>query len=87
MEFVQFTMDFIDKMQRDWWGLDKKHLDWCKQLLFPEGFSVSRDGKVYTPKISDFYTVAAIEKGSGEPSFTQMVTPAGVEPAIFRMRT
>lgn len=87
LEFVGFTMDFINNMQRDWWNLDEKHLVWCKQLLFPEGFSISRAGKVYTPKISEFYTVAAIEKGSEEPSISQMVTPAGFEPAIAGLRT
>jgi site-specific DNA recombinase len=74
VEFVEFTMNFIDEMQRNWWELDQKHLGWCKQLLFPEGFSISRDGKVYTPKISEFYRLATIEKGSEEPSFSQMVT-------------
>lgn len=87
VEFVSFTMNFIDDMQHEWWMLDQKHLGWCKQLLFPEGFSVSRDGKVYTPIISEFYRLVSTEKGSEEPSISQMVTPAGVEPAIFRMRT
>lgn len=87
VEFVDFTMGFIDRMQQDWWSLDQKHLDWCKQLLFPEGFSVSRSGKVHTPKISEFYRLATIEKGPEEPSISNMVTPAGFEPAIFWMRT
>lgn len=73
IEFVDFTMDFINRLQKDWWSLDQKHLGWCKQLLFPEGFSVSRSGKVYTPKISEFYRVATTEKGSEEPSISQMV--------------
>jgi DNA invertase Pin-like site-specific DNA recombinase len=87
VEFVKFTMDFIDDMQHGWWALDQKHLGWCKQLLFPQGFSVSRDGKVYTPIISEFYRLVSTEKASEEASISEMVTPAGVEPAIFRMRT
>lgn len=74
VEFVDFTMTTIRDMQQEWWNLDQKHLRWCKQLLFPEGFSVSRQGKVYTPKISEFYRLASIEKGSEEPSFSDMVT-------------
>lgn len=87
VEFVDFTMNMIRDLQDEWWQLDQKHLGWCKQLLFPEGFSVSRAGKVYTPKISEFYRLASIEKGSEEPDFSVLVTPRGVEPLIFRMRT
>lgn len=87
VEFVDFTMNMIRNMQDEFWKLDQKHLGWCKQLLFPEGFSVSRSGKVYTPKISDFYRLATIEKDSEEPSISYMVIPRGVEPLIFRMRT
>jgi hypothetical protein len=87
VEFVQFTLGFIDELQNEWWELDQQHLRWCKQLLFPDGFSVSRAGKVYTPTISEFYRVATMKKDSEEPSFSELVTPAGFEPAIFRMRT
>jgi hypothetical protein len=82
VEFVEFTLGFVDDLQRDWWDLDKKHLLWCKQLLFPEGFSVSRAGEVYTPKVSEFYRLATNKKDSEEPSFTQMVTPRGFEPRL-----
>lgn len=75
VEFVESTMDFIDEMQRDWWKLDQKHLGWCKQLLFPEGFSISRNGKVYTPKISEFYRVATTSKDFKKFDFSYMVTP------------
>jgi len=77
VEFTEFTMNYIDVLQRNWWELDQQHLRWCKQLLFPEGFSISRDGKVHTPKISEFYRVATIKNGSGEPDFSSMVTLTG----------
>lgn len=73
VQFVDFTMGFIDRLQRNWWALDQRHLGWCKQLLFPDGFSISRDGKVHTPKISEFYRVAAMKKDSGESDFSAMV--------------
>ncbi len=75
VEFTAFTMNFIDEMQRSWWELDQKHLGWCKQLLFPEGFSLSRDGNVYTPKISEFYRVATAKNDSGKPDNSYMVIP------------
>jgi len=62
IELVEFTMKTIRDLQDDWWQLDQKHLRWCKQLLFSEGFSISRAGKVHTPKISEFYRLATIKK-------------------------
>lgn len=47
-------MNMIDDMQTHFWELDAQYLGWCKQLLFPEGFSVSREKKVYTPILSEF---------------------------------
>lgn len=75
VEFVKSTMDFIDEMQHEWWELDQQHLGWCKQLLFPEGFSISHDGNVYTPKISEFYRVATTKKDSEKPDISNLVTP------------
>lgn len=47
IEFVDFSVDTVENMREHFWELDAEHLGWCKQLLFPEGFSVSRDKKVY----------------------------------------
>jgi DNA invertase Pin-like site-specific DNA recombinase len=79
-EFVAFTMKTIDGLQDDFWELDDEHMGWCKQLLFPEGFSVSRDKKVYTPVLSDFYRLATIQKDPTGSSKSTMVGDRGVEP-------
>ena len=34
----------------------------CKQILFPAGFCVSSDKKVYTPEISPIYRLARNKK-------------------------
>lgn len=87
VEFVEFAIDTVENLRERFWELDAEHVSWCKQLLFPEGFSVSRDKKVYTPRISEFYRLNRNAPKDVSADFAGMVIPAGVEPAIFRMRT
>ena len=80
VEFVDFSFDFIEDLRERFWHLDAEHLGWCKQLLFPEGFSVSRDKKVYTPKVSDFYRLISTQKDPEGSSESNMVGNRGFEP-------
>jgi site-specific DNA recombinase len=80
IEFVEFTMTMIDNMQEEFWQLDEEHMGWCKQLLYPEGFSVSRDKKVYTPVISEFYRLVSSKKDPAGSDEINMVGDRGVEP-------
>ncbi len=80
VEFVDFSIGFVEDLRERFWELDAEHLGWCKQLLFPEGFSVSRDKKVYTPKISDFYRLANTQKDPEGSSESNMVGDRGFEP-------
>ncbi len=87
IEFVDFSLGFIEDLRTRFWELDAEHLGWCKQLLFPDGFSVSRDKKVYTPKISEFYRLATNKKDSEESDFSSMVGVKGLEPSTSRSQT
>lgn len=87
LEFAVFAMDVVTSWTRQWWELECGDRERCKQILFPAGFGLTQNKKVYTPEISIIYS-GGITKNSPEGAeFTNMVTPAGVEPAIFRMRT
>lgn len=70
IEFVEFSLNTIENFRERFWELDQEHQVWCKQLLFPDGFSVSRDKKVYTPTISDFYLCINTEKSPKMDSST-----------------
>lgn len=70
VEFVEFALNTVEGFREKFWELDQEHQVWCKQLLFPDGFSVSRDKKVYTPTISDFYLCINTEKSHENDSFT-----------------
>lgn len=80
IEFVKFTMKTIDELQDVFWKLDDEHMGWCKQLLFPEGFSVSRNKKVYTPVLSEFYRLANTQKDPEGSQKSVLVGDRGVEP-------
>lgn len=82
VEFIEFAINTVEGFRQKFWELDQEHQVWCKQLLFPDGFSVSRDKKVYTPKISDFYRLATTKEDSEEPSIFNMVIPPGIEPGL-----
>lgn len=73
VEFVEFALNTVEGFREKFWELDQEHQVWCKQLLFPDGFSVSRDKKVYTPTISDFYLCINTEKSHKNDSFSTVL--------------
>ena len=82
VEFVEFAISTVENLRQNFWELDQEHQVWCKQLLFPEGFSVSRDKKVYTPKISDFYRLNKNAPKDVSDEFSNMVISRGIEPRL-----
>ena len=50
----------------------------CKQSLFPSGFYLDSENKVYTPEISPFYRLAPNKKGTEVPEMSAMVRMAGL---------
>lgn len=70
VQFVEFSLNTIENFREKFWQLDQEHQVMCKQLLFPDGFSVSRSRKVYTPTISEFYLCINAEKSQQNDSFS-----------------
>jgi hypothetical protein len=50
----------------------------CKQSIFPSGFYLDSENKVYTPDISPFYRLAANKKGTEVPEIATMVRVRGL---------
>ncbi len=86
-QFIEFALEFADNLGHRFLELTPDEVSVCKQLLFPSGFFVDAEKRVYTPKISPFYRGRTIKNEPETALFDQMVIPAGVEPAIFWMRT
>lgn len=73
VEFVEFAIGTVENFRERFWELDQEHQGWCKQLLFPDGFSVTQNKKVYTPKISEFYRVNKNAPKDVSADFASMV--------------
>lgn len=62
--FVQFAMAWIDEIGGNFLspGLSKEDRLRCKQIVFPSGFRLDENQKVYTPEISPLITLAVNKK-------------------------
>ncbi len=61
-EFVDFALDFVDKLKDNWWSMDDEDREKCEQLIFPERLRVLKNRKVSTPFISPIYRYGATKK-------------------------
>jgi hypothetical protein len=64
----------------NWWSLDKETMRKCKQILFPSGFSMTQDKKVYTPEISIVYSYGLEDTHPFLAENTIVEGPVGLEP-------
>ena len=80
IDFTNFALDYVNNWKNNWWSLDKETMQKCKQILFPAGFSMTQDKKVYTPEISLVYSYGSTKKASVEADFTRLEGPVGLEP-------
>lgn len=64
-EFLEFAYEFIDNMGSNFLDPDlvsKENRLRCKNIVFPAGFYIDADNKVYTPEISELYRLATNKK-------------------------
>lgn len=64
-EFLEFAYDFIDNMGSNFLDTElvsKENRMRCKNIVFPAGFYINADNKVYTPQISELYRLAGNKK-------------------------
>ena len=80
IDFTNFAIDYVNNWKLNWWTLDKETMRKCKQILFPAGFYMTQDKKVYTPEISLIYTYGLGDSNSFLASFTRLEGPVGLEP-------
>ena len=60
--FLRFAFGFVDNIAGNYFSVSKESRKKCKQLLFPAGFYMNSDKKVYTPEISILYRLAGNKK-------------------------
>ena len=80
VEFTSFALDYVNNWSMNWWSLDKESMKKCKQILFPAGFYMTQDKKVYTPEISPIYTYGLGDKHPFLGKSSDVEGPVGLEP-------
>lgn len=76
--FVQFALEYTDNLRTNWWNLesadDRIRL---KLLVYPEGLTISRTGKVLTPRLSPIYRYKTAKKTSENVNFASNISYGG----------
>lgn len=62
IEFVAFSLDYVDDLNAQWWDLTPDRRERCKQLSFPGGIFVDRNKRVSTPVVSAIYRYESMKK-------------------------
>ncbi len=60
--FLRFAFDFINNMSSKFLEISKENRLRCKLVVFPAGFYLDANNKVYTPEISPIYRLATNKK-------------------------
>lgn len=61
-EFLRYAYNFADNMGRTFLETSKENRLRCKQIIFPAGFYVDDNKKVYTPEVSPLITLLSNDK-------------------------
>ena len=65
-KFLDFALQFVDDLGANFFTLPLSEVERCKQIIFPDGFWVDENKKVYTPKISPLYRYRNTKKDASK---------------------
>ena len=71
--FLNFAIEFVNDMAAHFLTLSQESRLKCKQIIFPSGFRLDVDKKVYTPEISPLYRLLTNKKDAEAPQKSLMV--------------
>ena len=61
-DFISYSINYTEELKAKYWSLDWDRRKRCELLLFPDGFFVTRQKKVYTPRVSPIYRDKTMKK-------------------------
>jgi len=73
IDFVNFSLGYIDDQKSQWWDLQHNERVKCKQLVFKQEIFIDYDGKVYTPEFSPILSLIGTKKEAFRASDSHMV--------------
>lgn len=76
--FLKFAFNFVVDMGSRFLELSQEKRFQCKQIVFPSGFYIDSNGKVYTPEISPLYRLAVSKRSVKTLQKVQMVRVRGL---------
>ena len=79
-QFTDFALDYGNNLLANWWSLDKAVMRRGKELIFPAGFLVSKDKKVYPQEISPIYRYKPDQLNRKVSDSLFVEGPVGLEP-------
>ena len=82
-DFLEFALEFIDNMGEHFFELPLEEVGVCKNILFPSGFWVDKNKKVYTPEISLIYRERTLKMDAETSENAPLVGDEGLEPPTF----
>lgn len=85
---IEYALNFMHDVQRLWVDADADLKIRFQKMIFPEGLTFDTSTVTFgTSTISPLYRYAPNKNDLSMKDKSSLVTPAGFEPAIFRMRT
>jgi hypothetical protein len=76
--FIRFALNFVNNMGSEFMTIPPAQRLRCKQLLFPAGFHLDADNRVYTPEISPIYGLATKKKSAEALDNSHLVRVKGL---------
>ncbi|MGH7142257.1 MAG: recombinase family protein [Candidatus Saccharimonadales bacterium] len=77
-KFLRFSFDFAENMGATFLEATPENRERCKQIMFPAGFCVNENKKVYTLEISPLITLVGNKKALAKDAKTHMVRVTGL---------
>lgn len=76
--FMAFALDYTSHIKQNWWGTeDPGDRIRLTQLVYPNGLSINRDGKVLTPELSPIYRYKSSKKTPQDAYFAANISFGG----------
>lgn len=75
--FIGYSINYTEELKAKYWSLDWDRRKRCEQLLFPDGFYVTREKNVYTPRVSPIYREDSKQKDLTKHQVSLLGGPGG----------
>ena len=85
---IDYALSFMTNVAKQWSDADLELKQKIQNVIFPQGFILDiKQGNFISPQLSPLYSLISSDNTLLQANNSVLVTPAGVEPAIFRLRT